>query len=80
MILFVYGLTIGFAPQLFTTIISNEFSEHRGAALGLFNFILYSGMAMRGMFTGLNFVLPSTLNFILLGALLFLIALFRILV
>lgn len=76
-ILFVYGLTMGFAPPLFSTIISKEYSEHRGAALGLFNFIRYSGMAIGGMFTGLNFVLPSTLNFILLGALLFIIALFQ---
>ncbi len=59
------------------TIISNEYSEHRGAALGLFKFIRYSCMAIGGIFTGLNFVLPSTLNLILLGALLFLIALFQ---
>lgn len=76
-ILFVYGLTIGFAPPLFSTIISNEYSEHRGAALGLFNFIRYSGMAIGGMFTGLSVVLPSTLVFIFLGVFLFLISLYQ---
>jgi len=76
-ILFMYGLTIGFAPPLFSTIISNEYSEHRGAALGLFNFIRYSGMAIGGMFTGLSVVLPSTLVFIFIGVLLFLISLYQ---
>lgn len=76
-ILFMYGLTIGFAPPLFSTIISNEYSEHRGAALGLFNFIRYSGMAIGGMFTGLSVVLPSTLVFIIFGVLLFLISLYQ---
>lgn len=76
-ILFMYGLTIGFAPPLFSTIISNEYSEHRGAALGLFNFIRYSGMAIGGMFTGLSVVLPSTLVFIFFGVLLFLISLYQ---
>ncbi|MGG2055110.1 MFS transporter [Lysinibacillus pakistanensis] len=76
-ILFMYGLTIGFAPPLFSTIISNEYSEHRGAALGLFNFIRYSGMAIGGMFTGLSVVLPSTLVFIFCGVLLFLISLYQ---
>lgn len=76
-ILFMYGLTIGFAPPLFSTIISNEYSKHRGAALGLFNFIRYSGMAIGGMFTGLSVVLPSTLVFIFFGVLLFLISLYQ---
>ncbi|WP_155592255.1 MFS transporter [Lysinibacillus cavernae] len=74
-LLFVYGLTMGFAPPLFSTIISNEYSELRGAALGLFNFIRYTGMAIGGMFTGLSLILPSTLIFIFLGILLFLISL-----
>lgn len=45
-ILFAYGMTVGFSPPLFSTIISNTFSEHRGTALGLFNFIRYAGMAV----------------------------------
>lgn len=76
-LLFVYGLAIGFAPPLFSTIISNEYSEYRGAALGLFNFIRYSGMAIGGMFSGLSLVLPSTLLFVFLGVLFFLISLFQ---
>ncbi len=66
-LLFMYGLTVGFAPPLFSTVISNAYSEHRGAALGLFNFIRYAGMAIGGMFTGLSLVLPSTLIFIFFG-------------
>lgn len=76
-LLFAYGITVGFAPPLFSTVISNEYNEHRGAALGLFNFIRYLGMAIGGMFTGLTLVLPSTLIFIFLGVLLFLISLFQ---
>ncbi|GGP08621.1 MFS transporter [Oceanobacillus neutriphilus] len=76
-LLFLYGITIGFAPPLFSTVISNEYSENRGAALGLFNFIRYSGMAVGGMFTGLTRVIPSSYIFIFLGALLFLISLFQ---
>lgn len=76
-LLFLYGITVGFAPPLFSSIISNEYSENRGAALGLFNFIRYSGMAVGGMFTGLSHVIPSSYIFIVLGVLLFLISLFQ---
>ncbi len=76
-LLFLYGITLGFATPLFSTIISNEYSENRGAALGLFNFIRYSGMAAGGMFTGLNRVLPSSYIFIFLGVLLLIISLFQ---
>lgn len=76
-LLFLYGITVGFAPPLFSTVISNEYSENRGAALGLFNFIRYSGMAAGGMFTGLTRVIPSSYIFIFLGVLLFLISLFQ---
>lgn len=76
-LLFLYGITIGFAPPLFSTIISNEYNENRGAALGLFNFIRYSGMAVGGMFTGLNRLIPSSYIFFFLGVLLFLISLFQ---
>lgn len=73
-LLFLYGVTIGFAPPLFSTMISNKISEYRGAALGLFNFIRYSGMAIGGMYTGLSQVLPSTFIFISLGILLLIVS------
>lgn len=76
-LLFMYGITVGFASPLFSTVISNEYSENRGAALGLFNFIRYSGMAVGGMFTGLSRVLPSSYIFIFLGSFLFLISLLQ---
>ncbi len=70
-ILFGYGMTVGFSPPLFSTIISNEYSENRGTALGLFNFIRYAGMAIGGMLTGLYNVLPSAFVFFFLGIFLF---------
>lgn len=70
-LLFLYGITIGFAPPLFSTIISNEYNENRGAALGLFNFIRYSGMAVGGMFTGLNRLIPSSYIFFFFGCVTF---------
>lgn len=73
-LLFLYGVTIGFAPPLFSTMISNKMLEYRGAALGMFNFIRYSGMAIGGMFTGLSQVLPSTFIFISLGILLLIVS------
>ncbi|RTQ91462.1 MFS transporter [Lysinibacillus telephonicus] len=71
-ILFGYGMTVGFSPPLFSTIISNEYSENRGTALGLFNFIRYLGMAVGGMLTGLYNILPSTSVIFFLGISLFL--------
>lgn len=76
-ILFMYGMTVGFAPPLFSTIISNEYHEERGAALGLFNFVRYTGMALGGMVAGLNQIFSSSLLFISLGVLLFVIFLFQ---
>ncbi|MFP3918687.1 MFS transporter, partial [Lysinibacillus telephonicus] len=61
-----------FSPPLFSTIISNEYSENRGTALGLFNFIRYLGMAVGGMLTGLYNILPSTSVIFFLGISLFL--------
>lgn len=76
-LLFMYGITVGFASPLFSTVISNEYNENRGAALGLFNFIRYSGMAVGGMFIGLSLILPSSYIFIFLGVLLLHLSLFQ---
>ncbi|MEM5592383.1 hypothetical protein AAHH67_12890 [Niallia circulans] len=76
-LLFMYGITVGFASPLFSTVISNEYNENRGAALGLFNFIRYSGMAVGGMFIGLSRILPSSYIFIFLGVLLLHLSLFQ---
>lgn len=74
-LLFLYGMTVGFAPPLFSTIISEIYDEERGAALGIFNFIRYFGMAVGGMFTGLFQFLPSSVIFIILGLILLIISL-----
>lgn len=74
-LLFLYGMTVGFAPPLFSTMISEIYDEERGAALGIFNFIRYFGMAVGGMFTGLFQFLPSSVIFIILGLILLIISL-----
>ncbi|EON70621.1 MFS transporter [Lysinibacillus sphaericus] len=73
-VLFGYGMTVGFAPPLFATIISNEFSSNRGAALGLFNFIRYSGMAIGSIAAGLYKMIPVSLLFVVLGILLYFVS------
>ncbi len=73
-VLFGYGMTVGFAPPLFATIISNEFSSNRGAALGLFNFIRYFGMAIGSIAAGLYKIIPVSLLFVVLGILLYFVS------
>lgn len=74
MILFGYGIVVGFSAPLFSTLISNEYIEHRGTALGLFNFVRYSGMALGGMAPALYHILPGPVLFVLLGILLLLVS------
>lgn len=73
-ILFGYGIMVGFSAPLFSTLISNAYSEHRGTALGVFNFVRYSGMALGGMSPALYHVLPSSALFVLFGVLLLLVS------
>lgn len=73
-ILFGYGIMVGFSAPLFSTLISNEYSEHRGTALGVFNFVRYSGMAIGGMSSALYHVLPGSSLFVLFGVLLLLVS------
>lgn len=69
-ILFIYGLTLGFAPPLFSTIISNTYNENSGAALGLFNFVRYTGMALGSLISGVYVVISLNLFFVILGIIL----------
>lgn len=73
-ILFGYGIMVGFSAPLFSTLISKECSENRGTALGVFNFVRYSGMALGGMSSALYRVMPSSVLFVLFGSCLFLIS------
>lgn len=73
-ILFGYGIIVGFSAPLVSTLISNEYSEHRGTALGVFNFVRYLGMALGGMSPALYHVLPSSALFVLFGVLLLLVS------
>lgn len=74
MILFGYGIVVGFSAPLFSTLISNEYIQHRGTALGLFNFVRYSGMALGGMAPALFHILPGPVLFVLFGILLLLVS------
>lgn len=74
-VLFVYGLTVGFVPPLYATVLSNNFVENRGAALGLFNFIRYAGMALGSMISGLSSI---NVIFTIIGFVLFIISCFSI--
>lgn len=74
-VLFVYGLTVGFVPPLYSTVLSNNFIENRGAALGLFNFVRYVGMAMGSMISGLS---SMNVIFMIVGLVLFIISCFSI--
>ncbi len=73
-ILFGYGIMVGFSAPLFSTLISNEYNENRGTALGVFNFVRYLSMALGGMFAGLYHVFPSSVFFVLFGVLLLLVS------
>ncbi|MBS3681238.1 MFS transporter [Ornithinibacillus massiliensis] len=73
-ILFGYGIMVGFSAPLFSTIISKEYCENRGTALGVFNFVRYVGMALGGMSSALYRVMPSSVLFMLFGSCLFLIS------
>lgn len=78
-LLFLYGITTGFVPPLFSTVISNIYEEVKGTALGFFNFIRYSGTALGGMFTGIMHVFSSMFIFIFLGVFLSGISFFQLL-
>ena len=67
-VLFIYGVLLGFSSPLFSTMISNQYTNERGLALGLFNFVRYCGMAIGAGIVGVNF-LNSTSLFIVLGIL-----------
>ncbi|MED1739348.1 MFS transporter [Bacillus swezeyi] len=50
--LVLFGITMGLIPPLFSTMMTNEFEDNRGSALGMFNFIRYTGMACGPILSG----------------------------
>ncbi|WP_307892506.1 MFS transporter [Bacillus swezeyi] len=50
--LVLFGITMGLIPPLFSTMMTNEFEDNRGSALGMFNFIRYTGMACGPVLSG----------------------------
>ncbi|MCI3984749.1 MFS transporter [Bacillus vallismortis] len=63
-----FGISMGIIPPLYSTMITNEFEHNRGSAIGMFNFIRYTGMAAGPMISAyLLTMMPSVLSFGLLG-------------
>lgn len=51
-LLFCIGFMVGLSPSLIATMITFQFENAKGAALGLFNFVRYSGMALGAISIG----------------------------
>ncbi len=63
-----FGISMGVIPPLYSTMITNEFEHNRGSAIGMFNFIRYTGMAAGPMISAyLLTMMPSVMSFGLLG-------------
>ncbi|MGK9266988.1 MFS transporter [Bacillus inaquosorum] len=63
-----FGISMGVIPPLYSTMITNEFEHNRGSAIGIFNFIRYTGMAAGPMISAyLLTMMPSAMSFGLLG-------------
>ncbi|KJJ40436.1 MFS transporter [Bacillus subtilis] len=63
-----FGISMGVIPPLYSTMITNEFEHNRGSAIGMFNFIRYTGMAAGPMISAyLLTLMPSAMSFGLLG-------------
>ncbi|MCO4852945.1 MFS transporter [Bacillus vallismortis] len=63
-----FGISMGVIPPLYSTMITNEFEHNRGSAIGMFNFIRYTGMAAGPMISAyLLTMMPSAMSFGLLG-------------
>ncbi|MGM0949868.1 MAG: MFS transporter [Bacillota bacterium] len=63
-----FGISMGVIPPLYSTMITNEFEHNRGSAIGVFNFIRYTGMAAGPMVPAyLLHLMPSAMSFGLLG-------------
>ncbi|MEI1423111.1 MFS transporter [Bacillus cabrialesii] len=63
-----FGISMGAIPPLYSTMITHEFEHNRGSAIGMFNFIRYTGMAAGPMISAyLLTLMPSAMSFGLLG-------------
>ncbi|MEK4217219.1 MFS transporter [Bacillus sp. FSL L8-0222] len=63
-----FGVSMGVIPPLYSTMITNEFEHNRGSAIGIFNFVRYTGMAAGPMISAYLLTrMPSVMSFGLLG-------------
>ncbi|WP_307250420.1 MFS transporter [Croceifilum oryzae] len=50
--LILHGMAVGILTPLFSTMITNEFEQQKGSAIGMFNFVRYMGMAAGPIISG----------------------------
>ncbi|UWE04281.1 MFS transporter [Laceyella sacchari] len=75
--LVLHGISVGLITPLYSTMITNEFEQQKGSAIGMFNFVRYIGMAAGPIISGLLLAeYTSKLVFGLLGVLFALLSFF----
>lgn len=72
--IFLIGLIVGILPALISTNLSSEFPSKKGAALGAFNFIRYTGMALGSITVGLFNIYNVSILFVAISILLLILA------
>lgn len=72
--IFLIGLIVGIIPALISTNLSSEFPNKKGAALGAFNFIRYTGMALGSITVGLFNIYNVSILFVAIAILLLILA------
>lgn len=72
--IFLIGLIVGIIPALISTNLSSEFPNKKGAALGAFNFIRYTGMALGSIAVGLFNIYNVSILFVAIAILLLILA------
>ncbi len=73
-----FGLSFGLSVPVQTTLLTNEYNDNRGTAIGLYNFSRYIGMAVGPMIGTYFYQIHMLLEFFISGALLIFLLLLSI--
>jgi len=75
--LFIYGVGIGILTPSYATILTHQFEQNRASAMGIFNFVRYTGMSIGPILSGtlLEFLRSETM-FIMFGVMFGIISIF----
>ncbi|MEH7362338.1 MFS transporter [Priestia sp. SB1] len=75
--LFIYGVGIGILTPSYATILTHQFEQNRASAMGVFNFVRYTGMSIGPILSGtlLEFLRSETM-FIMFGVMFGIISFF----